>query len=238
MTKSGKAYEDLMGRELNGGRCTECGAELALTIAMVVAAGERVTVRCRECGMEHGVQETAYLDATQAFVAWLQDTWVAPHDRGVDQMAEAREKLQVQAFARFAFAHVVEEIRAHGATDALRSGLVWARTALATATTTADESDCRRTLLLYGSEPNLVLAHATRAALAFSAYSRYTRNLVEAVGGAMNCSLAAKPLPEADPELAQAYDELCSGTYSELREAVCALREASCLPIPPTVYSE
>jgi hypothetical protein len=51
---------------------------------------------------------------------------------------------------------------------------VLAQTALAGATIAADESDCRRTLPLSASEHNLVLAHATRAALAFSAYSRYT----------------------------------------------------------------
>jgi hypothetical protein len=233
MTKSVKAYEDLMRTELNGGRCTECGAELALTIAVVVASGERVAVRCRGCGMEHGVQEITYLDAMQSFVSWLQDNRAAPHNQDVDQVSEVRGKLQVLAFARFAFAHLVEEFRAHGGTDIMRSGLMWAQTALATATTTVDESDCRRTLLLSGGEPNLVLAHSTRATLAFSAYSRYTRNLVEALVGDTNCPLAAKPLPEADPELAQAYDELCSGTYTELREAVCALREASRLPIPP-----
>src|SRR5260370_3823484 len=116
MTKSVKAYEDLMRTELNGGRCTECGAALALTIAVVVASGERVAVRCRGCGMEHGVQEITYLDAMQSFVSWLQDNRAAPHNQDGDQVSEPRGKLPVLPLARFAFAHLREQFRPPAAT--------------------------------------------------------------------------------------------------------------------------
>ena len=181
------------------------------------------------------MQETARISALQAFVAWLVGRMDAPHneEHGA-QAAEARGKLLVLAFARLAFARVVEGLRAHGGTGPLKDELLQAQTALTAVVESLDESGCRRTLLLLGDESDQGLAHYTRAALAFSAYQRYTRDQVERVlvtTGAVKGSKAS--MLSADPELAQAYDELCAQTYRELRDAVWALCRASLASPPP-----
>lgn len=238
MTKRADKYEDGVQTARNVGVCSECGAKLTLALAEVLAARERVRVRCRQCEREHEVQEAARMSARLVFAAWLQGDMAAPQgeDDG-DQVTEAGFLLLVLAFARLAFAHVVEGVRAHGGTSIIKSGLLQAQTALTTAVASIDESDCRRTLQLLGDASDQeVLAHYTRVTLAFPACQRYTQGLVERVlvtAGAVEGSKASLPL--ADPELAQAYDEVCTQTYVELRDAVWTLCQAF-LPFPPPSF--